>query len=173
MFPSRHALGVLVALVALMVAGCSSGSGSSQKHMLTGNVAVNSVVMNAADMANGGHGKKGDSCTVEPGTGYDDITWGATVVVKDETGSLIATGRLGIGGLGGDLESRAGQNVLRMHVPLLCRWGTQGIYLHGHNLSPCSPDLLVRRLPERELGHRSEPGRGPGQPLGTRLNRCP
>jgi len=49
-----------------------------------------------------GRGKKGDLCTTPVGSGYDDIAEGTTVVVKNEKGTLIATGKLGQGGLSTD-----------------------------------------------------------------------
>src|SRR5574340_251669 len=81
---------VAMAALALVAAGCSSAPGSSTgaTHIITGTLDLSSTE-NIADLA------PGQPCTV--GLGFSDIQPGASVTVKNASGTIIATGQLGSG----------------------------------------------------------------------------
>jgi hypothetical protein len=85
----RGFAGVAVLVLVLSACGAAATPTPPPTHSITGSLAL--------------HGSAGSEFAVSGATcaglgGYDDVTQGATVTVKDQAGTIIATGHLDAGG---------------------------------------------------------------------------
>ena len=113
----RRVLGLLaVAAIAAVLVGCGGGNGEGGTSEPTGHSLSGQITLHE-----GGWQRtwgQGDTMPCEGKGGYSDIREGTQVVVKDDTGSVVAVGALGPGDGGwgvsgkGDTDCRLGFNIV-------------------------------------------------------------